>query len=110
MSTAAIARTESDPQSTASQAVALPLRHDTFLGVCEAIGEDFGFNPNWLRVAFAPFILISPLLTLGAYLALGLLVMLSRKLFPVAARGATANVPTQAAEQNRHDTEERLAA
>ena len=24
----------------------LMLRNDTILGVCEAIGQDFGFNPN----------------------------------------------------------------
>ena len=30
--------------------VALPLRTHTILGVCEAIGEDFGFNPIFLRV------------------------------------------------------------
>ena len=28
----------------------LPLRNDTILGVCEAIGQDFGFNPLWLRL------------------------------------------------------------
>jgi phage shock protein PspC (stress-responsive transcriptional regulator) len=33
--------------------VALPLRSHTILGVCEAIGEDFGFNPVFLRVPFA---------------------------------------------------------
>ena len=33
--------------------VALPLRSHTILGVCEAIGEDFGFNPNFLRVPLA---------------------------------------------------------
>ena len=29
--------------------VALPLRNHTILGVCEGIGEDFGFNPIFLR-------------------------------------------------------------
>ena len=33
--------------------VALPLRSHTILGVCEAIGEDFGFNPVFLRIPFA---------------------------------------------------------
>ena len=31
----------------------LPLRAHTILGVCEAIGEDFGFNPAWLRIPLA---------------------------------------------------------
>ena len=33
--------------------VALPLRPHTIFGVCEAIGEDFGFNPTFLRVPLA---------------------------------------------------------
>ena len=27
-------------------------RRDTFFGICEAVGQDFGFNPLWLRLAF----------------------------------------------------------
>ena len=37
---------------TAKQ-TALPFRSDTMLGVCQALGEDFGFHPNILRIAFA---------------------------------------------------------
>ena len=61
---------------------ALPLRAHTILGVCEAIGEDFGFNPTFLRVPFAAIVLFSPLAAIGAYLALGLVVLGSRLLFP----------------------------
>lgn len=57
-------------------------RHDTFLGVCEAIGQDFGFNPNWLRIAFALALLPSPAITLGVYLGMGVLVAISRFAFP----------------------------
>jgi phage shock protein C len=57
-------------------------RHDTFLGVCEALGQDFGFNPNWLRVAFALGLLPSPMITLSLYLGLGILVAASRFAFP----------------------------
>lgn len=64
--------------------VALPLRSHTILGVCEAIGEDFGFNPVLLRVPFAASVLWSPLMSIGAYFALGLVVLLSRVLFPKA--------------------------
>ena len=60
----------------------LPLRSHTILGVCEAIGEDFGFNPTWLRVPFAATVLISPLMAIGAYFALGAVVLASRLLFP----------------------------
>ena len=62
--------------------VALPLRSHTILGVCEAIGEDFGFNPTFLRVPFAAIVLYSPMIAIGAYFALGVVVLASRLLFP----------------------------
>lgn len=62
--------------------VALPLRSHTILGVCEAIGEDFGFSPVLLRVPFAATVLYSPMLAIGVYLALGAVVLASRLLFP----------------------------
>ena len=64
--------------------VALPLRSHTILGVCEAVGEDFGFNPVLLRIPFAASVVYSPMLAIGAYLALGLVVLASRLLFPKA--------------------------
>jgi phage shock protein PspC (stress-responsive transcriptional regulator) len=62
--------------------VALPLRSHTILGVCEAIGEDFGFNPTFLRVPFAASVLYSPMWAIIAYFALGAVVLASRLLFP----------------------------
>lgn len=62
--------------------VALPLRSHTILGVCEAIGEDFGFSPVLLRVPFAATVLYSPMLAIAAYLVLGAVVLASRLLFP----------------------------
>lgn len=64
--------------------VALPLRSHTILGVCEAIAEDFGFNPILLRVPFAASVLWSPIWAIVAYLGLGLVVLASRLLFPKA--------------------------
>ena len=64
------------------QQVPVTLRTHTILGVCEAIGEDFGFNPTLLRVPFAATVLISPMMAIGAYLALGAVVLVSRLLFP----------------------------
>ena len=64
--------------------VALPLRSHTILGVCEGIAEDFGFNPILLRVPFAASVLWSPIWAIVAYLALGLVVLGSRLLFPKA--------------------------
>ena len=62
--------------------VALPLRSHTILGVCEAIGEDFGFNPVLLRIPFAASVIYSPTMAFAAYFALGLVVLASRLLFP----------------------------
>lgn len=62
--------------------IALPLRNHTILGVCEAIGEDFGFNPVFLRVPFAAMVLWSPVIAIAAYFGVGAVVLLSRVLFP----------------------------
>jgi phage shock protein PspC (stress-responsive transcriptional regulator) len=62
--------------------VALPLREHTIFGVCEGIGADFGFNPIFLRVPLAAGVLWSPIWAIGTYLALGVLVLASRLLFP----------------------------
>jgi phage shock protein PspC (stress-responsive transcriptional regulator) len=64
--------------------VALPLRSHTILGVCEGLGEDFGFNPVFLRIPLAASVIWSPMIAIGAYFALGLVVLASRLLFPKA--------------------------
>ena len=64
--------------------VSLPLRAHTILGVCEAIGEDFGFNPTFLRIPFAATVLWSPTMAIAAYFAVGIVVLASRLLFPKA--------------------------
>lgn len=66
-------------------------RDDTFFGVCEALGEDFGFNPLWLRLALAFGVFWNPVAVVVGYLAVGVAVLLSRLLFP--SRRATAEVP-----------------
>ena len=57
-------------------------RDDTLLGACYAIGEDFGFNPLYLRILFAVAIFWSPAIALTAYAALTALVTLTRWLVP----------------------------
>lgn len=57
-------------------------RNDTLLGVCAAIGEDFGFNPTWLRAAFAVMVFFNLVLAAGIYLAVGAVVLLTRRLYP----------------------------
>jgi phage shock protein PspC (stress-responsive transcriptional regulator) len=80
---------------------ALPLRAHTILGVCEAIGEDFGFNPVFLRIPLAVCVIWSPLAAFGTYFALGAVVMLSGFLFPRPRDDAavTSAVPSAANEQ-----------
>ena len=101
------------PGETDAASGNLILRNDTILGVCEAIGQDFGFNANWLRVPFAAGVLISPIASFGIYFALGIAVLLSRLIAPAprqaaAPQAAVAQPALQAAE-NQTD-EERLAA
>ena len=81
--------------------IALPLRSHTILGVCEAIGEDFGFNPTFLRVPLAASVVYSPMIAIGVYFALGLAVLASRLLFPkrTASIETVAAKPTPANEQ-----------
>jgi phage shock protein C len=63
--------TASEKDQTMTKTTPLPLRNDTILGVCEAIGRDFGFNPIWLRLAFIVPLFFSATLTILAYLGLG---------------------------------------
>jgi phage shock protein PspC (stress-responsive transcriptional regulator) len=58
------------------------LRNDTILGVCEALGQDLGFNPMFLRVPLAAGIIFAPVAIVGIYLVLGLLVFVSRTFLP----------------------------
>jgi phage shock protein PspC (stress-responsive transcriptional regulator) len=53
---------------------------DNLLGICHAIGEDFGFNPFWLRLPLAVGIIARPEIVLCVYVALGLAVLASRLL------------------------------
>ena len=86
---------------------ALPLRNDTLLGVCEALGQDFGVNPTWFRLAFIPPLFFVPLQTIAAYFAVGALVALTRKIAPTpAASTMTVEAPARVIEED----EVRLAA
>jgi phage shock protein C len=57
-------------------------RDDTFFGVCQGLSEDFGFNPLYLRIVFAVLVLVNPLAALCGYVGAGLLVLISRLVFP----------------------------
>ena len=74
---------------------ALPLRDHTILGVCEALGEDFGFNPVFLRVPLAVLLLWNPEVIVAAYLGMGAIVLVSRWLVPEPRKPAAAATPEQ---------------
>jgi phage shock protein C len=63
-------------------------RDDTFLGICEGLGEDLGINPDLFRVAMIPALFFFPVHTLAAYLGAGILVLFTRLVFPVHGRKA----------------------
>jgi phage shock protein C len=81
--------------------IALPLRPHTILGVCEAIGEDFGFNPVFLRIPLGALVVVNLLWALGAYVFLGAAVLASRLLFPE--RVATEPMGVTAAPANEQE-------
>lgn len=77
------------------------LRNDTIFGICEGIGQDFGFNANYLRVALCSLLYFNPVAVIGGYFALGAAVALSRWLYPVP---RTAAAPQQAAQPGAPST------
>lgn len=111
MSTAAVEIKAAPPAADAEQLRPLPLRSDTFLGVCEAIGQDLGFNPNWLRVLFGSLLLWNPVAVVATYLGLGAVVALSRWLFPpVTAKPAPKLVSENEASAEQKDEDMAIAA
>lgn len=75
-------------------------RDDTMLGICEGLGEDLGFNPNWLRAALGAGLVWNPFAMIGIYLGLGIVVLFTRLVMPnprrrAAAPPAGADAPTE---------------
>lgn len=81
-------------------------RDDTFLGVCEGLGEDFGFNANYLRVGFALLLFFNPIAAIAGYLGAGVLVAFSRVLAPNPRILAEDPVVPAAAGQDRPEGED----
>jgi len=81
-------------------------RDDTFFGVCAGLGEDFGFSPNYLRVAFAVLMFFNPLAAVGVYAAAGAVVLLSRLLAPNPRPAAAPQPIVQAENFQRNDPAE----
>ena len=86
-------------------------RRDTMFGICEAVGQDFGFNPTWLRLAFIAPLFFFPVQTFIGYFGLGAAVLVSRLVFPrKPAVSAQPLVATEAKAAERPvETEQELA-
>jgi phage shock protein PspC (stress-responsive transcriptional regulator) len=83
------------------------LRNDTILGVCEAIGRDFGFHPNWLRVGFAVAIFFAPFAVIAGYVALAVPIAAARWMYPAKAKAPSESVePAETATTVAQDEEE----
>jgi phage shock protein PspC (stress-responsive transcriptional regulator) len=69
------------------------VRDDTLLGFCFAVGDDFGFDPVFLRILFAIVLFWSPAAAFGGYAVLGAIVLFSRWIAPdpVSAAAAAAD-------------------
>ena len=64
-------------------------RPDTFFGVCEGLGQDLGFNANYLRALLGVAVLWNPFLVIATYAVLGIAVAVARWIHPIAADRAT---------------------
>ena len=66
-------------------------RDHTLFGVCEALGEDLGFNPVFLRIALAVGLFFSPVGAIAVYAGLGALVAFTRFVAPNPRQAAVAD-------------------
>ena len=89
---------------TAHETAPLPLRGDTFLGVCEALGQDTRIPADLFRIAFAALFFWSMGLAVGVYLGLGAVIAVSRWLFP-----RSRALPSSAVEVTKLEEEKALS-
>lgn len=87
-------------QAQSANPIPLPLRDDTMLGVCAGLGEEFGFNPNILRIAIGTLVLFDVMLAAGVYLGLGVALAMGRLLFPPRRHAVASTVAGQPAQAN----------
>jgi phage shock protein C len=78
-------------------------RPDTFFGVCEAIGQDFGINANIIRVAFGAGVLVNPLAVVAFYGILAVAVAVSRIAVPTVTHAVTSTRSTPEAVNDIED-------
>ncbi|HEX8238658.1 MAG TPA: PspC domain-containing protein [Allosphingosinicella sp.] len=84
-------------------------RDHTLLGVCEALGEDLGFNPLFLRVPLAVCLLLNPVAVFATYAALGVLVAFTRFVAPAPREAAVVEAAPAVAEQAQAKAEPDMA-
>lgn len=80
-------------------------RDHTIFGVCEALGEDLGFNPVFLRVPLAVCLLLNPWAVVATYAGLGLLVAFTRLVAPSPRQTATTEATPAPAEAERAEAQ-----
>ena len=98
-----------DVQTANEQTVEIKSNPDSLFGVCQSVGEDFGFNPFFLRLGFLGLGFFSIPVTVGAYALLGIGVATSRWLFPKASSAAEIG-KVEAPEVAKSDREPELLA
>lgn len=95
---------------TTTNTTPLPLRNDTLLGVCEGLGQEFGINATWLRLAFVLPLFFQPILTIAAYFTAGAVLALARWLIPTKAEAEAPAVLSAPATDERAQDDYRIAA
>lgn len=73
------------------------MRDDTFLGVCQTLGDGLRIPSNLVRIAIAPLLVWNPMLTLSVYVVVGIVIAVAHAVIPSAAKPATA-APVSVAE------------
>lgn len=61
---------------------AQPTAKDNLFGICNAVGEDLGVEPLWLRLVFACTFIFDPVVVITSYFALGAFILFARLVFP----------------------------
>jgi phage shock protein PspC (stress-responsive transcriptional regulator) len=84
-------------------------RPDTLFGVCEGVGQDFGFNPNYLRVALAVSMIWNPVAVIAAYALLGVAVAVSRWIAPAPAAAQARGLELASSEGDNDEGEAPVA-
>ena len=64
------------------------MRDDTFLGVCQALGEGFRIPPTLLRIAIAPAVVWQPVMSMAVYAVAGVIIALLYWIVPGAPAAA----------------------